>query len=268
MGPAPTVPPTVRPAPSAAHDTTRAAARPTPSPTVVARASDATSDDTPFEVRVGHTALEMEGKDTELAAFYDDETNPEEHAHAPRQTTGGTHPGGTTRTSLCSRVIHAFLGPPPSVPTQKTAPDDHVAAAEHGHSIRGALVFKRSEDDEALSEDGFRWRAGAFAVCLCAGLTLTTLHGLISIDMDQIYSARADMVQILVWVMGATLTGLILVLNQRYKMRRSTSASLLHAVAHVGVLTLVSFVLLSGTSWTPIDGKVHTTGGCMNEFIE
>ena len=259
----PTVSPTVRPAPSAAHDTTRAAARPTPSPAVVARASDATSGDTPFEVRVGHISLETEGK-TELPAFYVDETNPEEHAHAPRQT-GGPHPGGTNHISLCSRVIHAFLGPPSPVPTQKADPDDHggaVAAAEHGHSIRGPLVFKRSEDDEAFSDDGFRWRAGAFAVCLCTGLTFTTLHQILIWVTHRRLSG-----QILVWAVAAALTGLILVLNQRYKMRRSTSATLLHAVTHLGVLTLISFVLFSGTSWTSIDGKVRT-GGCMNEFIE
>ena len=261
----PTVSPTVRPAPSAAHDTTRAAARPTPSPAVVARASDATSGDTPFEVRVGHISLETEGK-TELPAFYVDETNPEEHAHAPRQT-GGPHPGGTNHISLCSRVIHAFLGPPSPVPTQKADPDDHggaVAAAEHGHSTRGGLVFTRSEDDEAWSDDGFRWRSSVFAAGLCMGLAFTILHQiLIWAEIRSppgLKPAGHDGVpfQLLVRFLGAILTGLILVLNQRYKMRRSTSASLLHAVAHLGGLCTISFILLSGTSWTSIDGKVRT----------
>ena len=146
-------------------------------------------------------------------------------------------------------LITVFVGAPTN-PTSAHQPEDTDSASP---IIRWfALDFCGDAHSEALSSDGWRWRAASFL-----------LSSLFVCLFLAVYKAVAETVlpalQPVIWLAGVCLTATILALDQRCacSLRRSDVATMLHVVAHLVLLFGSCSFLFSGASLTPAGAQVR-----------
>ena len=117
-----------------------------------------------------------------------------------------------------------------------------------------ALDFCGDAHSEALSSDGWRWRAASFLlsslfVCLFLAVYKATV----------VAETVLPALQPVIWLAGVCLTATILALDQRCacSLRRSDVATMLHIVAHLVLLFGSCSFLFSGASLTPAGAQVR-----------
>ena len=151
----------------------------------------------------------------------------------------------------CIALITVFVGAPTN-PTSAHQPEDTDSASP---IIRWfALDFCGDAHSEALSSDGWRWRAASFLlsslfVCLIEAVYKATV----------VAETVLPALQPVIWLAGVCLTATILALDQRCacSLRRSDVATMLHVVAHLVLLFGSCSFLFSGASLTPAGAQVR-----------
>ena len=167
-------------------------------------------------------------------------------------TSASVHPAGTLpgpsrqgaelpdRSRWFQRVGDFFLGAPSSglpvtTPAPHLAGDNKVTTTEETPEepiIRWfcAFDFKRDEDNEALVADGWRWRMQCFFVMQVFGTSASLFSTL------GVLPRWVNTFALAFWV-AATATVLALFQNSSC-LRRSTAATMLHAISHLVFLAV------------------------------
>ena len=148
-------------------------------------------------------------------------------------------------------LITVFVGAPTN-PASVHRPEDTDSASP---IIRWfALDFCGDAHSEALSSDGWRWRAASFLlsslfVCLIEAVYKATV----------VAETVLPALQPVIWLAGVCLTATILALDQRCacSLRRRDVATMLHVVAHLVLLFGSCSFLFSGASLTPAGAQVR-----------
>ena len=150
------------------------------------------------------------------------------------------------------RECVVFVGAPTNPASTLQQPEDTDSASP---IIRWfALDFCGDAHSEALSSDGWRWRAASFLlsslfVCLFLAVYKATV----------VAETVLPALQPVIWLAGVCLTATILALDQRCacSLRRRDVATMLHVVAHLVLLFGSCSFLFSGASLTPAGAQVR-----------
>ena len=152
------------------------------------------------------------------------------------------------------RECAVFVGAPTNPASTLQQPEDTDSSDSASPIIRWfALDFWRDAHSEALSSDGWRWRAASF---LLSGLFVCVMQ---AVYRTTVAETALPALQPVIWLAGVCLTATILALDQRCacSLRRRDVATMLHVVAHLVLLFGSCSFLFSGASLTPAGAQVR-----------
>ena len=184
--------------------------------------------------------------------------------HTPREDGGG---GGTElpdRSRWFHRVGDFFLGAPssglplttPSGPATDLAGGDQVTTTEETQEepiIRWccAFDFKRGEDNDALVEDGWRWRLQVYFTLAVVFATCWTLVAFTGVFPRWINAPARWF-----WVALVAAATVLALFQNSSCLRRSTAATMLHAIVHLVLFVVCVIALLVVTDWNSVPGTL------------
>ena len=179
--------------------------------------------------------------------------------------------GGGAELADRSRWFHRagdfFLGAPSSgLPvTTPVAGGDQDTTRTEAHTYEEPIVrwfcafeFQRKEDNEALIEDGWRWR---MQVLFAVGVMLCAVWSVIAVVDPEDWIA--SVLSLALWVALAAAATVLAVFQNSSCLRRSTAATMLHVILHLTLLAVCIITLLIDTDWDWVlsSPNVSSVGG-------